>query len=224
VAACLLVAALPRVGWLALVLVATASLALQSRPGGALVILIAGLVPALVMPRAGMQWPLPVAAPALSVLSMAGAWPALAARGRTAWRRAALGVTGWIWILVAAPIANGDLYVRRFPGTPPADSWMRSLPKTADHVLGPLFSTGVIAGALVWGASALCLPLIRSRRSWALDLVLVTVWSAITASTTAALLRAADGTAPGVVVLGAMGGAVIALTPTLSRSWARAHE
>ena len=92
------VLALPRIGWLS----ATAALAgtalTQGRPGAALVLTIAALVPVALVPRRGTAWPLAAGAPALGLVGLAGAWPALAGRAwGNAWRRAVLALTGWVW-------------------------------------------------------------------------------------------------------------------------------
>ena len=51
-------------------------------------------------------------------LSLAGAWPAIAARAASPWRRAVLGITGWVWLGVASALADADLYARRPAATP----------------------------------------------------------------------------------------------------------
>ena len=73
-----LVAAIPRSGWLAVIAVTSGSLIVHSHPGEALVLLAAGLVPVVLSPRDGPAWPLAAAAPALAGLGLVTAWPALA--------------------------------------------------------------------------------------------------------------------------------------------------
>jgi serine/threonine protein kinase len=223
----MLVAALPRLGWLALVVTTTGLLVLQGRPGGALVVLTAALVPVLLLPGKPASWPLGAGAPALGLVGLAGCWPAIAGRAASAWQRAALGATGWIWLAIAAPLADADLYARRPSGTPPASVWMPSLHETVAHVLAPLLTPGVLAGAPVWAAAAFVLPGLTGRRSPAVAVVLVTIWSATTVSATATVLALSHprgaGT-PATAVLGAVVGAVIALAPVAARRWRSSHR
>jgi serine/threonine protein kinase len=216
----MLVVALPRLGWLALVAIMAGLLVSDGRPGGSLVVLVAGLVPVVLLPRRPTSWPLSAGAPAVGLLGVAGCWPALAARAPGAWQRAALGAGGWIWLAIAAPLAGADLYARRPPGTPPPSVWMSSLHETATHVLAPLLTTGVLAGAPVWAAAALLLPGLARRRSLFVAVVLVTIWSATVVSATATVLALSHprgaGT-PATAVLGAVVGAVIALAPVAAR-------
>src|ERR1019366_9900829 len=96
-------------------------------------------------------------------IGLAGAWPALAARAGTPWRRAALGVTGWVWLALAAPISGHVLYLAHVPGTWPLRSWSGSIGASLHHVLLPLISTGVLAGAPRRGRAAGVAPrLVRS--------------------------------------------------------------
>ena len=227
VVAALAVAALPRLGWVALAFVAAGILVAQGRAGGALVILSAGLLPVVLLPRSPTTWPLSAAAPALGVLSLAGAWPAIAARAATPWRRAALAMTGWVWLAVASSLANADLYARRPPGTPPSSTWMPSLQQTVDHLLTPLAGTGMVACALLWGAAAVVLPLLAERRPFGLAVVLVTVWSAIVVSAIATFLgvnHSRGAGMPATAVLGAIAGAIVALAPAALRSWRSSHR
>ncbi len=218
----LAVAALPRIGWLALTLAGAGTLTVQSRVGAAVLVALAALVPLVVMLRRPASWPLAVAAPVLGVLGLAGGWPALAARAHGAWKRAALGATGWIWLAVAGPLGGHGLYAGLVPGTPARSAWMPSLYVTANDVLGPLLSSGVLAPALVWALGAVVLPWITASRSLSVQVVLVTVWSAALASATATALRighAGIAVRPGAAVLGAFCAGVVALAPALLRRW-----
>jgi eukaryotic-like serine/threonine-protein kinase len=148
-----LVAALPRLGWLAVTAALSGSLALHSRPGAALLVLAAALVPALLCPRDGPIWPIAAMAPALNAIGLATAWPALAGFGGTARRRVALAATGWIWIALASQSRSQGL------------TTVASLHDAVDHVLRPLLSVATPATCAVWAVAALALPLIRIRRS-----------------------------------------------------------
>jgi hypothetical protein len=227
VVAALAVAALPRLGWVALALLAAGILVAQGRAGGALVLLCAGLLPVVLLPRSPTTWPLSAAAPALGALSLAGAWPAIAARAATPWRRAALAMTGWVWLAIASSLANADLYARRPPSTPASSTWMPSLQQAVDHLLAPLAGTGMVACALLWGAAAVVLPLLAGRRPFGVAVVLVTVWSAIVVSAIATFLgvnHSRGAGMPATAVLGAIAGAIVALAPAALRSWRSSHR
>ena len=227
VVAALAVAALPRVGWVALALLGAGILVAQGRAGGALVLLCAGLLPVILLPRSPTTWPLSAAAPALGVLSLAGAWPAIAARAASPWRRAVLGITGWVWLAVASALADADLYARRPAATPPASAWMPSLQQAGERVRGPRASTGLVACALVWGVAAVVLPLLVARRRFPVALVLVTVWSAMVVSAIATFLgvnHSRGAGMPATAVLGAIAGAIVALAPAALRSWRSSHR
>lgn len=226
-AAALAVAALPRIGWLALALSAAAALAAQQRIGAALLVLLAALVPVVLLFRHPARWPLVAAAPALGAVGLAGAWPALAGRAGSAWQRAALGVAGWIWLIGAGELAGHGLYTRLLAGTPPGSVWMPSLDQTAHHVLSPALASGLLAPALVWGAAAVVLPWITHSRSLALRVVLVTIWAATLASATMTVLRAAHAgisTQTNAVVVGAVAAGLVALLPSLFERWRPPHR
>jgi eukaryotic-like serine/threonine-protein kinase len=223
----LAVAALPRLGWLLLTFVVTVLLLAGGRPGAALVIAPAALVPVFLMPRRPVGWPLAAGAPGLALVGLAGGWPAIAARAATPWRRVALGATGWIWLAVASPIVNSDLYAHRPAGTPGSSVWMPSLHEAAAHVVVPLLSTGWLLGAALWGAAAAVLPALTARRSPAAAVVLVTIWSATLVSATATVLALSHPRGagmPATAVLGAVFGAVVALAPVAARRWRSSHR
>ncbi len=68
----------------------------------------------LLLPRAGLAWSVPAAAPLLGLAGLAGAYPAIAGTARRAWTRAALGAAGLWWLLLAEPLLDRDLAL----GTP----------------------------------------------------------------------------------------------------------
>ncbi len=221
--AAIVVLLLPRIGWLAFTLGVASIATAQDRPGGALVAMLAALVPVILMPRRGISWPLPAGAVALGLIGLAGAWPAAAARiGHSAWRRGALGLAGWVWLACAAPLAGRDLYAARPASTPNPTAWISSLPSTFHDVLGPILTSGLLAPAPVWALAAVVLPWCRRSGSLALEVVLVTVWAAILLSATeVALGLGGHGytQAPRGAVLGAVAGGLGALAPALHRAW-----
>jgi hypothetical protein len=173
--------------------------------------------------RRPTAWPLAAGAPALGLLGLAGAWPALAGRARTVWQRAALGFTGWIWLVLAAPVANRVFYLPVIPGTPALQDWAGSPHQTVHQVLTPMLTSGALAPAPLWALAAAVLPWLVRCRSLALDTIRAVVWSAVLVSATGVAVTAAHGggglrAAPSATV-GAVVGAAIALTPSATAAW-----
>ncbi len=225
-AACLLAAGLtlilPRAGWLALACAACAVAVAQNHGGGAMVVLIAMLTPVLVLPRRPSAWPLAAGAPALGLIGLAGAWPALAAQAATPWRRAGIAVGGWIFLLLATPLAGRTLYLPQPPGTPAANLWLGSPYDTVHQVLLPALRSGALAGAPVWALGALVLPWLVRRRSPVLDSVRVVAWTLLLVTATMVAVTAAGGRydlhVP-TAVLGAALAAAVALAPSILAAW-----
>jgi eukaryotic-like serine/threonine-protein kinase len=217
---------LPRLGWGALTIALAATALSLQRPGAAMVIVIALLLPVFLAPAAATAWPLSAGAPALGLIGLAGAWPAVAARAKGTWTRAALGAIGWVWLLLGAAIAGKALYLPRVPGialTPPPQHWMSSPSDTVTHLLAPLGSSGVLAPAAVWALAAVTLPWLVRRRSLLLDAVRVFAWAAIVVSCTGAAIAAVHGSdavgAPPSALIGAAAAAAVALAPSLTEMW-----
>ena len=185
---------LPRLGWWALTVALTALAVAQHLPGAAGMIAIALLLGVVLVPLAPTTWPLSAGAPALGLIGLAGAWPALAARAGTLWRRAALGAVGWVWLLLASAIAGKPLYLPLVSGVAAPQAWMSSLSVTVDHLLRPEISAGALVPALVWALAAVTLPWLVRGESLALDVVRVVVWAAALVSATGAAVAAWHGT------------------------------
>jgi hypothetical protein len=185
------------------------------------------LLPVVLLMRRPAAWPLAVGAPALGLLGIAGAWPALAARSGTAWRRAALGLTGWIWLLLVAPFAGQGLYVTTIAGVTPRTAWAGSPYEALHQVLASIVRSGALAPAPLWALAALALPWLVRGRSLPLNLVRVAIWSAVLVWATAAALAAAHPRGGPHVVstawLGAAVGAGIALAPSALGAWRSGH-
>jgi len=209
---------LPRIGWLGVTAALVLAAVVANHPGAALVIACAAALPPLALFRAGVTWPLSVGAPALGALGLAGAWPALAARAASPWRRAELGLIGWAWLALASPLAGKGLYLPLSHGTPPPGAWTTSLYDTVHHVLSPLLASGTLAPAPVWALAAVLLPYLVNGRSLALDTVRVIAWAAALLSASGAVLSVAGGAhgpqMPSSALLGALAAAAIALAPT----------
>ncbi len=205
--------ALPRIGWLAALGVLAATAAAHDQVGLALVLALAGLLPVLALPRAGVSWPLGAAAPALAALGLAGAWPALAARAKTPYRRAALGTIGYVWVVVA------DAGMR-IPGRVAAGLWVSSPFDTLHHMLIPIITSGALAPALAFGVAAVVLPFACTGRSPLPDLVRVTIWATVLVSATAALGQ--SSTLPA-MTLGVLVGAILTLAPGAATAYRARH-
>ncbi len=218
--------ALPRSGWATLIALVVLTSVFQQHFGASLVVLVAALVPVAVLRRDATGWPLSAAAPALGLVGLAGAWPALAARARSAWHRAALGLTGWVWLLIAGSIGGRVLYLPHVPGTVAAGHWTGSLDQAFHLLLIPIVSSGALAPAIVWAIAAAVLPWLVRGRSLVADAVRVVVWAAALVSGTTVAIGPLDRghglAAPPTALLGACASAAVALAPTAvttMRAW-----
>jgi serine/threonine protein kinase len=211
---------LPRSIWLAGALAAAVWQAVSGRPGVSLLIL-AALLPLLVLPgeprssRLGARWLACVLAPLLGLVSLAGAFPAIAGQG-VRWReRAAYGALGYWWLCLAEPLLARRLWLGPPSGSPARSAWEGSLGLTASHVIAPLLTLGVLLGALLWGCASLLLPwIVRGRRA-ALDMVALLAWSLALALGAplldSGLAAHAAHQSPHGLVLGAIVGGMVAL-------------
>jgi eukaryotic-like serine/threonine-protein kinase len=196
--AALAVLALPRAGWIAMVI----ALAAWSGGATALVLAAAAIPTVVLLRRSGGLWSLPAGAALLGVAGLAGAWPALAAQAPRPWHRAALGALG-CWWLALAELVSGD---RLALGTPPDATFD---PGGAAHVW-PLVTSGVLGLAALWAGAAVLLPIVVRGRALAADVVGATAWAAGLGSATQAIAGALAwqpamrGLVAGAVVAGGM--------------------
>jgi hypothetical protein len=197
---------LPRIGWLLTVATLALIAATQSHVPLALIIVIAGALPAALLPRQGSYWPLPAIAPGLAAIGLAGATPALAATAKSPYRRAALGGLGYVYIA----IIGNQVHI---PGRAAASVWIGSPYDMLHHLLLPLLTSGALLPALVWAGAAVTLPYITQPNPGhtALNVASVITWGALTTGLTSAL---AQSSTPPSMVLGVLVGAVFALAPT----------
>ena len=118
--------------WLAAGAIVACWQAFAGRPGVALLALVA-LAPVALLPgegedpRVGAGWLACALAPALGVVGLAGAFPAIAGQA-TRWReRATLGALGYWWTALAGPLLGRQLWLREPRGRPPGrcgrDRW-----------------------------------------------------------------------------------------------------
>ena len=209
----------PRLGFAVLTASVCVAALFQQQPGAALLVLAGALVPMIMLARHPRAWPLAAAAPALGLIGLAGAWPALAARARTPWRRAALGATGWVWLALAGAISGHAMYLARVPGVWTLGSVSGSPAASLHHVLLPLISTGALIGAPVWGVAAVVAPWLIRSRSPIGDLVRAIVWAAIVVSATMlclGLLAGGQGLgSPPTALAGTFASALVVLAPSV---------
>ncbi|HWV87204.1 MAG TPA: serine/threonine-protein kinase [Capillimicrobium sp.] len=223
-AAAVLVAVLPRAGWLLCAWAVEVWLLAAGASGTALVLALALLPVPLALPLAGGLWSVPGGAPALGAIGLATAFPAVAGQAATVARRAALGALGLLWLCVAE-LLSGTRLLAGPPGTADArPSWEDSAGRALSDAIVPLLSSGLLAVAALWAVAAAVLPLVVRGRSAALDLALATVWAAALAVATQALLEtvaAGDTASPRGLALGAVAAALGAVGMRAARRAAR---
>ncbi len=205
-----LVVALPRVGWLVAAAATVTWLATRAgRPGSALV-LLAGVLPVpLLLPRAGRLWSLPVLAPALGLVGLAGGEPGLAGcAAAQATRRAALGALGFLWLALAEVLTGERLYLGPPRGVAPAAAWAGDAGAALSDALIPLARSGLLAVAAVWAAAAVILPWLVRGRHLAADVVLAATWAGATAAGAGAVAHGLGGVPAGGDARGAVAGAL----------------
>ena len=179
-AAALAVALLPRIGWL---LVAAGLCAWfvspdADRQGTALVLAAAAAPIPFLLPRAGLLWSVPVLAPLLGTVALGPVFVGVAALAPTAWRRAGLAASGFIWLALGEVLTGETLLFGLPDGVLPRADWEGSISAAASDAIGPLVSGPSLAPAAVWAAFALLLPLVVRGRWLAVDLVGALLWAA----------------------------------------------
>src|SRR5829696_1068904 len=208
-----LVAVLPRAGWLMAASATAVALAFADapRPGAAVLVAALAAGPPLLLRADGRAWSLPAAAPALGLLGLAGAYPALAGRAPRWSARAALGALGAWWVVLAEPLLERTLVFGPAAGTPVRASFDGAPGIAAGEVIAKACSSGALLLGLIWGAAALILPWLVRGRSLPADVVAATTWAAGLAAATAALGEvlgdrvgqpAPHGLVPGAIVAG----------------------
>jgi hypothetical protein len=210
--------ALPRLGFVVAAIAVSLLAVLQGHAGDALVLAAGAAVAVAVARRGRPPWPLAVCAPLLGVVGLAGAWPALAARAATARERAALGFTGWVWLVLAGRLAGTTLYVQVPTGAPPHSLWSSSPYEATHHVLGGLIGSGALAPAPVWALAAVLLPPLVKRRSLALDAAAVGAWALLLVAFTELAITVGHLSSPVATLHSSLPGAIAACAVALAPS------
>jgi tRNA A-37 threonylcarbamoyl transferase component Bud32 len=178
-AALLSVAFSPRSGWLLIALAAVVWAAITGEPGTALLLAAAFAATPLLLGSEPWLWCVPALAPALGVLGLAAAFPALAARlaGRSAWQRAALGALGYWWLAITEALSAHRLLFGAAASATPRSGWEGSASAAVTHVLSPLCTPGHLAPALLWAVAAVLLPWILRSASGASRIAFAALWA-----------------------------------------------
>jgi eukaryotic-like serine/threonine-protein kinase len=220
---------LPRLGWMAAAVGAVGVAAAQSDGAGigVAILMAAALLPVpFLLWRAPAWWSVPVVAPLLGLVSLAGAFPAIAGQATTGWRRAVVGALGAWWLLLAEPLASRTLLLGRAPGVRAHDAWAGSAAGVLDHVLRPLVVSGAVAVIPLWAVAALVLPYLVRGRSLASAALGAAVWAVALAGGTALIANAVHthaGTSTTALV-GAALAAPLALVVAAARTRARSQD
>ena len=165
---------------------------------------------AALLRRAGTLWSAPALAPLLGAVALAGAWPALAGQAARAWHRAALGALGLWWLVLAEVLTGSRLALGPAPDVAARPAWDGSATAALRDAIGPALTGGALALAAVWAVAAVLLPVVVRGRSFAVDLVGVTVWAAALGSATEAVAAALSSPDAPVSMRGLVAGAVAA--------------
>jgi hypothetical protein len=123
------------------------------------------------LPRAGLLWSVPIAAPLLGTIALGPAFIGIAALASTTTRRAGLAAAGLWWLMLGEALTGRDLLFGSPDGTMARSTWEGSISAALSDALAPLVTTPALAPALVWAAGAIALPLIVRGRWLAVDLL-----------------------------------------------------
>jgi eukaryotic-like serine/threonine-protein kinase len=176
--AALVVALLPRIGWLAAAAAVIGWLG-TSQPGTALVLAVAAAAVPVLLFRAGALWSVPALGPVLGAIGLGPMYAAVAGMGsRSAWRRAGLGAAGFLWLAAAEVVTGRSLLYGVADGTQPRARWDGSLAHAAEHAIYPAISGPALAPAAVFAVFAVLLPLAVRGRNLTFDVILAAAWAA----------------------------------------------
>jgi hypothetical protein len=218
------VAIVPRGGWIASAATAVFWLALAGQPGAALLLALAFAAVPIALPRSPSLWSLPALAPALGVLGLAPAFPALAGQAKNAWRRGALAALGLWWVLLGEALFGRRLLLGVAAGTRDRAAWQGSPADAVGHALAPLLRSGALTLAVVWAVAAVALPVVGRGRSVSFAIFIAGVWALLAAGATAELAHLLRGYPVSFDPLWLLPGAVIAALVAVAGSAARRRK
>jgi eukaryotic-like serine/threonine-protein kinase len=181
------------------------------RPGAATVLAALCLPAPLLFDRV-RDWLAPVAAPLLGLVGLAPLYPALAGLAGSPRRAAALGLLGWLWLVVGEAVMGERLFLGIADS--PAQGWEGSAGLAARDLLLPLLDPLALAGAATWTAAAGLLAAVLGARSMVVRTVGALAWGA--GLVTLSRLLAGTGTDP--VTTGLLAALVLILIGAI---WAR---
>lgn len=222
-----LVAAFPRASWLVVAVALPLALLIDPPPdrGLALLLAAAAAAPPLLLRRAGLAWSLPAAAPALGLIGLAGAFPALAAcvAGRDA-ARAGLAAAGAWWLVLAEPVLERTLLLGAPAGVPKLDRFQGDADLAANAVLEELVTGRTLALAAIWAAAAVALPHVLRARHLVPVVLGAAAWAGVLAAVTGTLSAHTGGDIPYGLVPGGLAAAALAIAawwvqPAIIRGW-----
>jgi eukaryotic-like serine/threonine-protein kinase len=206
-----LVGLLPRIGWMltaAGVLVWLASPDVDQR--GTALVLAGALAPTpLLLPRAGLLWSVPAAAPLLGALALAPLFVAVAGLASTAWRRGVIALLGFGW-LVAAEIVTGRKLLFGLPrDVEPPVIWEHTLLGAAQEAIYPAIASLAMVPGAAWAILAVAAGILVRGRSPALDVVGALLWAVAAIAAHEWLADLLAGVVPAPAARGAVAGAVL---------------
>jgi hypothetical protein len=140
----------------------------------------------LLLARSPRSWSMPLLAPLLGLVGLAGAFPALAGRGSRALERAALGALGAWWLLLAEPLADRTLLLGPAAKAPTGAAAQEASSIAADTVAHTVTS-GLPVLLALWALGAVVLPWLVRGWSLATDVVMAFAWAACLAAATASI-------------------------------------
>ena len=166
-------AVLPRIGWLLAVIGLCAWLVSPDadRQGTALLLAAAAAPVPFLLPRAGLLWSVPIAAPLLGTIALAPAFVGIASLASTPARRAGLAAAGLWWLLLGEALTGKLLLFGSPDGTLARSTWEGSISAAASDALGPLVTTPALAPVLAWVAGAVVLAVVVRGRWLLVDAV-----------------------------------------------------
>jgi hypothetical protein len=218
-ATAVVVALLPRLGWLAAAVGVTGWLGSELLDGTALVAGLALAAVPLLLLRAGRLWSLPAGAPLLGVIGIAPAFVGAAGLASTACRRAGLAAAGFIWLAAAELLGDHELLFGLPEDAESRGRWAGSLSDAISDGIGPVILSPAVLPVFAWAAFAAVLPLVVRGRSLALDVVAALIWAAALVAAHQGIAELASGTVALDEARGAAAGAAIGAFVAVAAIW-----